>query len=151
MGPVVAAAAVVSAVVGVYGAAQSASAAKKQESLQKRRQKLEAIERETAAAREKARIARETRLKRASVLNNATIQGAGQSSAAQGIDVGLQSAQKGAQGYVDVQNLLAKESAKITTKQIELNSSNLQKKAFAEGVDSVVSGVGTYAYYGGFD
>jgi len=152
MGPaVIAVAAVASTVAGVVNAAQSHSAAKKQESLAKRRQKLEAVERETAAAREKARLARQGRLKKASILNSATVQGAGQSSAAQGAQLSVDTQVRDAQGYVNVQNLLARDSADLTTRQIEMNSKNQQTNAIFKGIGAVTEGVGTAAYYGAFD
>lgn len=128
----------VAAVVGVVSTVASTvgsiSSAGKTASAQKRRLKLQEQQQRLEANREKSRIHRENRLRRAAIVNNATIQGAGASSAAAGAVQGSISTTRADTGYVNVNQLLATKSNEITREQINLNRQNTV-------FDSITSGV----------
>lgn len=142
---VVAAAAVIGTIAGVASGIHQISVAKKNAKLQKKRLALEQNERDAAAQRERVRLAREARIKRASVLNSAINQGAGGSSAAAGISTSIQSSLSREQGYVDMQAMLANEASKISSKQIELDKDSAVFSGVTRAVTSITKGVGTFA------
>lgn len=145
MPAVVAAATVVGTIASVATGLQQASVAKKSAKLQKKRLALENQEREAAAYREKVRLHREGRLKRASVLNSAVNQGAGASSAASGVATSINTSVAREQGYVDMQNALAQEASKISSRQIDLNKDSAVFGGVAKAVTGAVKGVGSLA------
>lgn len=115
--------AVVQAVVAVKGAQDAKSAAKKTAALEQQRLDLQRQEQEMNAARERARLQRDSRTKRASLANRASAQGALNTSPFEGAYSAIDQTRGRELNFVNQGLSLAQQSDDITSRQIDLSRS----------------------------
>ena len=152
---VIAVAAVAQAAMQYQAAQQSEEAAKKKEKLQKEQLSIQKETRALDQKRALAQLARDTREKQATLLNNASQQGVQYSSSYLGGDVALESARKREAGAIGQYGELANKADEVTTKQIELdtqvaiqNAENKKIGAIVGGVSTIAKAYGSYSGYG---